>query len=529
MSARTGWTGKKRWERPAERRPGRLLAVFKALVLLGLVGVTAYGMLDGGLYGDDRWLPVAAGLLALLGITVLVGGFYRDVPVEGWVLVGLLAVLVGIKGLSMTWTLSETETVKELLRSAMYLATFIVALGALSSGRQVAPLVDAAILIVVAVAGYGLLQKISPLEYPVASLDGVRVDSTVGYANTAAMVIGVGAALALSRMNRPANPLLRGLYAAMLLGFFVAMLLTISRGGIFSLGVGVAVLLILASGRLQMIANLLLVSAPAAWIFWRMRDLEGLWRAGASDRQKVTDGIAFRDDLIVALAAAFLLQAGYSLLVNRYELTELSRKALASVVVAGVVLAAGIGLFVAVDRYGGVGQTFDALANNPNQTENAAARLASLSIGFREDYWRVAWDAWKERPLTGTGAGTFQYTWLKDRPEPTGVKQVHNLYLEQLTETGLVAFLALAGFCGLLVGWVARAAWRAPPSEERRQLLAGLLAAVSVYLVSSFLEWHWYIPASTLLFFILAAMALKFAVRADWGEPETAAPGKAPR
>jgi hypothetical protein len=45
--------------------------------------------------------------------------------------------------------------------------------------------------------------------------------------------------------------------------------------------------------------------------------------------------------------------------------------------------------------------------------------------------------------LTGTGAGTFQYTWLEDRPRFGGVKQVHNVYLEQGTETGIVAFLAL--------------------------------------------------------------------------------------
>jgi hypothetical protein len=38
--------------------------------------------------------------------------------------------------------------------------------------------VDVSVLLVAAVAGYGLLQKISPVEYPVESLDTVRVDST---------------------------------------------------------------------------------------------------------------------------------------------------------------------------------------------------------------------------------------------------------------------------------------------------------------------------------------------------------------
>jgi hypothetical protein len=498
------------------RRPGRLLAVFKALVLLALLGVTAYGMLNSGLYSDERWLPVTAGILALLLVTVFVGNYYGDVPPMGWVFVALLAVLVATKGLSMTWTISETETIKELLRSSMYLATFLMALAALNSGRQVGPLMDVAVLIVAAVAGYGLLQKIDPLRYEITSLDGVRIDSTLDYVNTFAVVLGMGVVLALARTTRMRNAAVRGLYAALILAFLTALLLTVSRGGIGSLGVGLAVLFLLANHRLQMLANLLLVSAPAAWLFWRMQDLDGLWRAGVPDEQKVADGTTFRNYLIVALAAVFVLQFCYSLLVGRYELMPLGRRVLGAVAVGGAVLVACVGLFLVVGQYGGVSRAYDALVSNPNNTENATRRLASASIGFREDYWRVAWNEWMERPLTGTGAGTFQYTWLRERPVATGVKQVHNLYLEQGTETGVFAFLALTGFAVLLLGYTARAAWRSPQRGDRRVLLSGLVAALTVYLVSSVIEWHWYIPPSTLLFFILAAMAAKLAAKTEW-------------
>jgi hypothetical protein len=37
-----------------------------------------------------------------------------------------------------------------------------------------------------------------------------------------------------------------------------------------------------------------------------------------------------------------------------------------------------------------------------------------------------------------------------------------------------------------------------------------------VYLASSALEWHWYIPPSTLYFFIIAGVAVKLAAREDW-------------
>jgi O-antigen ligase len=157
--------------------------------------------------------------------------------------------------------------------------------------------------------------------------------------------------------------------------------------------------------------------------------------------------------------------------------------------------------------------------SNPSQTEDVGQRLTSLSLGNRAEYWPLAWEEWKEHPLTGTGAGTFQYVWLENRPDTKGAKQVHNLYLEQGTETGVFAFLALVGFAVTLVGYSARATWRSQ-GGERRILLAGLVSALVVYLVSSSIEWHWYIPGSTLIFFLLAAVTAKYASREDWGASE---------
>jgi hypothetical protein len=444
--------------------------------------------------------------------------YYADVPQAAWIMVAFLAALVAIKGISMAWTISETETVNEVVRSSMYLAVFIMALGALTSARQVGPLMDVAILMVAAVAGYGLLQKINPVEYPIDSLDGVRIDSTLEYVNTTAAILGMGVALALARMTTVRNALLRGIYAALTLSFLVTLYLTASRGGIGSLGVGLFILFVLTEKRLQTLVNLLLLCAPAAWLLWRIRDLEGFMQTGLSDEQRIVLGTTFRDDLVIALAAAFVLQAGFAFLANRYELMPFGRRVLGALVVGVTVLVIGGGAFATVNGYGGIGKTYETLVNNPNQTEDMGQRLTSLDMGFREDYWRVGWEAWMEHPLTGTGAGTFKYTWLENRPNSQGVQQVHNLYLEQGTETGVFAFLALAGFVVALVGYSARAAWRS--RGERRLLLAGLTSALVVYLVSSFLEWHWYIPGSTLFYFLLAGITAKFACKEEWVVPE---------
>ena len=69
------------------RRPGRLLAVFKAVVLLALAATAAYGMINAGLYVERLWLPVADGILVVLLVTVFVRGYYEDVPQAAWIMV----------------------------------------------------------------------------------------------------------------------------------------------------------------------------------------------------------------------------------------------------------------------------------------------------------------------------------------------------------------------------------------------------------------------------------------------------------
>lgn len=509
-----------RVERPDKtRRPGRLLSVFKALLLLAIMAATAYGSLNNGSFGEIRWLPIAIGSFAVVVITLFIRNFYSDVPSLGWILVAALAVLAGTKGLSMTWTLSESETVREVIRSSMYLSFFLVSLAALSSARQVGPMMDIAVLVVAAVAGYGLLQKIYPLEYPVLSLDGVRMDSTLGYSNTTAVVIAMGVTLALARMTQSSSWVLRGLYAPLIVGFLAAIYLTISRGGIGSLAIALVVLFVVSEKRLQMFTNLLLVSLPTAWILWRMQGLDGLLGARVPGEQRAADGLAFRDDLVIAFVAALALQLAYTFFVKRYELMPLGKKVLGvGILAVGALVALG-GTILALVRYGGPARLFEALSGNPMVTEDGASRLLSLSIGFRTEYWQVAWDYWMNNFLTGSGAGTFSFVWLQNRPVNSGVQQVHNLYLEQGVETGVVAFLALLAFVFVLVGYTAWAAWTS--RGDRRVLLAGLLATTLVYVVSSAIEWHWYIPPSTIFFFVLAAITAKFAAMPGWLAPET--------
>ncbi|CAN5726225.1 hypothetical protein BH20ACT11_BH20ACT11_16410 [soil metagenome] len=492
----------------AGKTAGRRLVAFKALALLALLAVTAYGMFDGGLYFEEKWLPVAAGILALSLVTLFVRGYYSGVPKAGWLLIGLLGALVLVKGLSMIWTISPSLTIQELLRSAMYLATFAVALAAVSYRRQAAPIVDAICLVIAPVAGYGLLQKIYPASFPVSATSPDRIDSTLEYANTFAMVVALGIMLGLARMGSLRSPLARAVYAALLLCLCAALFFTFSRGGFAALGLGVAVFFVLCGDRLRSLANLLLLSLPALWLVYRTQDHAALYQSGAPQAEQLAAGGALLTDLLIAAAAAFVLQLAYSMVAMRRGLQSGARRALGALAVVGVVALVGVGGFAALGAVSDSG--------GEGATSGVQERLTSLD-SLRYTYWKVGLEAWREQPLTGTGAGTFEYTWLQERPIDTGVKQIHNLYLEQGTETGIFAFAAMLGFALVLPLYIGTAALRMPgggpgePESGRRTLLAGLAAAIVVYLFSSVLEWHWYIPASTLIFFILAGVAVKYA------------------
>ena len=49
-----------------ERAAGRNLTIFKNLILIALMFITLYGMLDRGLFGVERWLPVAVSILVIV-------------------------------------------------------------------------------------------------------------------------------------------------------------------------------------------------------------------------------------------------------------------------------------------------------------------------------------------------------------------------------------------------------------------------------------------------------------------------------
>ena len=136
------------------------------------------------------------------------------------------------------------------------------------------------------------------------------------------------------------------------------------------------------------------------------------------------------------------------------------------------------------------------------------ARLCSASGNARADYWRIAWHDVTAHPALGSGAGTYELRWYRERPNVFGARDAHNLYLEKLAELGP------AGLCLLLVALATPlvALRRRPPNA----LLAGAAAAYVAFLAHAAVDWDWEMLTVT-----LAALGCGAALLAS-GRPESA-------
>ncbi len=118
-------------------------------------------------------------------------------------------------------------------------------------------------------------------------------------------------------------------------------------------------------------------------------------------------------------------------------------------------------------------------------------RKGATSVEARFDYWRAALQITAERPLFGTGPGTFQIPYLcVKKPESEMARLTHNDYLEQACDSGVPGFLFFTGFVGwCMVYLYRRGNLRSDP--VRLAVWLGLLG----WALQSLLEFGLYIPA----------------------------------
>jgi O-antigen ligase len=452
-----------------------------------------------------------AGLAAwLLVVALLVFGAGASVKPErplywaGGLIVGL-SLLCAISSL---WSGSVELSVIEADRVAVYLGFFIAAflIAQTDERRQrfAEGLAIAAALVVLLGLGARLLPHVIGVSD--ASGSGPRLGYPLGYWNANGATFGIGVALLLWTSRQGAWALLRWLAVAAIPASLLALYFTYSRGGLLSLVIATGCLLALSRDRLWLLATLAIGALGALPAVLAVQARHSL-ADNLGNQAAVDQGVTV---LVVLLAGIALSLALFALL--RWEERregQLSGRAVAAsrnpAFLKGVALACAllaIGAAVAIG-----GRAWHQFSSSDIQfPKNPQEHFADLSGAGRHDFWRVAIDAFGEKPLLGHGAGTYQFSWDELRSIELPVHDAHSLYLESFAELGAVGGLAVLALVLTLL-WCAFAAWRTAPYPERERY-AALAAAMLAFAIGAAFDWFWEIAGLGAFFFLAGGVVV---------------------
>jgi O-Antigen ligase len=465
-------------------------AVSAALAASLIAGPTVLAFFSGGYFDRPRLIVGILAWAAVLAAAVLAD---RPLPrgAGGRIALAGLAALCLWTAVSLLWSPIGGATGDDFQRVLLYLAYFsacVVFFRAVWVAKWLEPALAGGALIV---TGYALTERLVPdlVELSRSVTAGGRLEQPLTYWNASGALAALGVVLCvrlLGDTRRDAR--LRAAAAAATVPLAVGVYLSLSRGVLAALAVGLSVLVAVApDGRAQLraVAIALLTSVPATVVAGALPAVRTLDDSAGARR---TEGLAMLA-VLVGLAGVAALLAWRDARSARSAGAALRgrHRALAT---------AGVGIVLVGALLGAAALESQPESRSPAFGANPE-RLRSLDSN-RYSYWRVALETFADRPLLGIGSGAFGVEWLQERDVDDPTREPHSLYLGTLAELGLVGFAALSAFvCGLAAA--ARQLWRRDPA-----LAAGPIAALVLFAAHAGIDWDWEMPALTMVALALA-------------------------
>jgi O-antigen ligase len=474
-----------------------LLAPIALIVGLALGG--------GGFEVTARHIAGLAVWLVVVGLLVLGAASRATLGRPFYWAAGSIGALAVWSALSSLWSGSVELSVVEADRVLVYLSFFLAAFLIAQTDERRQRFAEGLAIAVTITALLGLGSRLLPHVFEVADSlgSGPRLRYPLGYWNANGAMFGIAVALLLWTSRRAAWTGLRWLSVAAMPAVLLALYFTYSRGGLLALLIAAGCTIALSRDRLWMLATLgiaALGALPAVLAVQARRSLADNIDAQTSVQQGVTVLLI----LLAGIALAMALFAALRWVERRGggltgRAVALSRNPTVLKGIAAVAALAAIGVAIAIG-----GRAWDQFNRSDVQfPARPEQHFSQLNSAGRRDFFRVAIDAFEEKPLLGIGAGTYQFAWEQHRTIRQPVHDAHSLYLESFAELGIVGgLIVLALVAGLL--WTGFSAWRAAPHPQRERY-AVLFAAILAFAIGAGIDWYWEIAGLGAVFFLAAA------------------------
>ena len=465
-----------------------------------IVGLALAG---GGFSLASRHVAGLAAWLVVVGFLVFGAASSAALERPLYRAAGLIAGLSLLSALSSFWSGAVELSFAEADRILVYLGFFLAAFLIAQTDERRQRFAEGLAAAVVLVALMGLASRLLPHAIVVENSlgSGARLRYPLGYWNANAAMAAIAVVLMLWTSRRATAPLARWISVAAIPACLLALYFTYSRGGLIVLLASAVCLLALSRDRLWLLATLAIGALGALPAVLAVQARDSL--ANNLDNQAaVQQGTTVLLYLLGGIALALLLFAllrrvedragaltGRALAISRNP-AILKRAALLVAIVA-IAAAAAVG-----------GRAWDRFSDSDVQfPQDPRQHFSDLSGAGRQEFWRVAVDAFGEKPALGQGAGAYQFSWTEKRSVELPVHNAHSLYLEAFAELGVVGGVLVLALVGTLL-WTGFCAWRAAFDPAQRERYAALLAAMLAFAVGAAFDWFWEIAALGGVFFL---------------------------
>lgn len=497
-------------------RTGDALSVSEAFdgVLVVLPGalVVYFAFNSGGYFPDS---PAVAGVL--LVVLLVLRATLVDEPFAAFgrplaIAAIALGLLTSWTLLSGVWSDAPGRALVEYDRALAYLLLLALFGSLVRSSNRLRWLAAGLAGGVLVVATAALATRLFPGEFPLSipTIGAATLTYPVTYANALGILCALGLVLAFFFATSLRQDLwLRVVASASIPVLAVTIYFTDSRGAMIGTAIGLVSYVALGRPR-GLLTGVLAAGPPALLALASARSNELLRSPDPTTAAAADQGHELAAVLLGCAVAAALLRLFVAPLDARLAEFRLPAERRRSVLIgsstAAVVVALAVGL--ALDAPGELADQYDRFVQSADAGPRQEVEEGFFDVSNRGllDNWRVGLEAFGDAPFSGHGAGTYETIWFERRPPEQSANPVvdgHSLYIEMLSELGVVGFVLLVIVVGsILVGLL-------PINRGKdRTLYSALFAVALAWAAHAAVDWDWEMPVVTAPIFALGGAAL---------------------